>query len=428
MQKPSLIIVLFICLCTMTRAQNEKWDLNKCISHARENNVDVIAARLQKETSSEEYIRSKADLLPQVDFISGQNFSYTNSQNQGIYTGTYGVQASMDFTFGKKLNTIKQRKLEDDIASIELEQTKDNLELSIIQAYIEILYAQEAVKSSESSLNVSRKQLERAEQLLKSGSISQVDYALLESQTSNYEYQLVQAENTLSQTKLNLKQLLELQQDIDIEYIDIKEEDILVVSENVENIYRNAVGFLPQILSARNGIETAKLELSNAKADFLPSISLSAGINTGNSTANDIGLMRQLKDGFYENIGLNISIPIYSKRNNRTNLNKAKINIMQSENQMRSVEKQVYKTIDELHLELLNYQSAYKAAKVNLEASQKSYELLEQQYNVGLKNTVELLTESNNLFLAKQNLLQTKYQALIRIQLLKYYQNQEMGL
>lgn len=412
----------------MTRAQNEKWDLNKCISHARENNVDVIAARLQKETSSEEYIRSKADLLPQVDFISGQNFSYTNSQNQGIYTGTYGVQASMDFTFSKKLNTIKQRKLEDDIASIELEQTKDNLELSIIQAYIEILYAQEAVKSSESSLNVSRKQLERAEQLLKSGSISQVDYALLESQTSNYEYQLVQAENTLSQTKLNLKQLLELQQDIDIEYIDIKEEDILVVSENVENIYRNAVGFLPQILSARNSIETAKLELSNAKADFLPSISLSAGINTGNSTANDIGLMRQLKDGFYENIGLNISIPIYSKRNNRTNLNKAKINIMQSENQMRSVEKQVYKTIDELHLELLNYQSAYKAAKVNLEASQKSYELLEQQYNVGLKNTVELLTESNNLFLAKQNLLQTKYQALIRIQLLKYYQNQEMGL
>ena len=186
----------------MTRAQNEKWDLNKCISHARENNVDVIAARLQKETSSEEYIRSKADLLPQVDFISGQNFSYTNSQNQGIYTGTYGVQASMDFTFGKKFNTIKQRKLEDDIASIELEQTKDNLELSIIQAYIEILYAQEAVKSSESSLNVSRKQLERAEQLLKSGSISQVDYALLESQTSNYEYQLVLAENTLSQNKL----------------------------------------------------------------------------------------------------------------------------------------------------------------------------------------------------------------------------------
>lgn len=428
MQKPSLIIVLFICLCTMTRAQNEKWDLNKCISHVRENNVDVIAARLQKETSSEEYIRSKADLLPQVDFISGQNFSYTNSQNQGIYTGTYGVQASMDFTFSKKLNTIKQRKLEDDIASIELEQTKDNLELSIIQAYIEILYAQEAVKSSESSLNVSRKQLERAEQLLKSGSISQVDYALLESQTSNYEYQLVQAENTLSQTKLSLKQLLELQQDIEIEYIDIKEEDILVVSENVENIYRNAVGFLPQILSARNSIETAKLELNNAKADFLPSISLSAGINTGNSTANDLGLMRQLKDGFYENIGLNISIPIYSKRNNRTNLNKAKINIMQSENQMRSVEKQVYKTIDELHLELLNYQSAYKAAKVNLEASQKSYELLEQQYNVGLKNTVELLTESNNLFLAKQNLLQTKYQALIRIQLLKYYQNQEMGL
>ena len=210
--------------------------------------------------------------------------------------------------------------------------------------------------------------------------------------------------------------------------MEVSEDYVMSPVLSTEYLYDKALNFVPQLVMAQQNSDLASLAMKSAKLSYLPTFRLSAGVNTGYNSSSSLSLSRQLESSFYENIGLNISIPIYSKRSNKTAVNTAKINMLQQENELEMVKKDIYRTIDELRLELVNYQSSLVAAKAGLEASEESYKLVSKQFDLGLKTTFELLSQSNDLFSAKQNLLQTKYQALIRILLLKYYGNEEVKL
>ena len=210
--------------------------------------------------------------------------------------------------------------------------------------------------------------------------------------------------------------------------MEVSEDYVMSPVLSTEYVYNKAIDFVPQLMTAQQNSELASLALKSAKLSYLPTFRFSAGVNTGHNSSSSLSLAKQLESSFYENIGLNISIPIYSKRSNKTAVNTAKINMLQQENELEIVKKDLYKTIDELRLELVNYQSSLTAAKVGLEASEESYKLVSKQFDLGLKTTFELLSQSNDLFSAKQNVLQTKYQALIRILLLKYYGNEEVKI
>ena len=409
-------------------SQSSPWSLEDCISYARQNNLNVRRSYLKTLVQEEDYLQSRSQLLPEVGFNTGQNFSYTNKSGTGVYSGTYDLSASWSLTCGKLLNNIKQKDLSRKIAQTDYLATQDEIMLSIVQAYVECLYAREALKTNEASLLLSDSLLKRAEKMFELGSISQVDLSLFSNQKANYQYQKVQAENALVKSKLALKQLLELKEDVEIADMEVSEDYVMNPVPSTEYLYDKALNFVPQLVMAQQNSDLASLALKSAKLSYLPTFRLSAGVNTGYNSNSSLSLSRQLESSFYENIGLNISIPIYSKRSNKTAVNTAKINMLQQENELEMVKKDIYKTIDELRLELVNYQSSLVAAKAGLEASEESYKLVSKQFDLGLKTTFELLSQRNDLFSAKQNLLQTKYQALIRILLLKYYGNEEVKL
>lgn len=409
-------------------SQSSPWSLEDCISYARQNNLNVRRSYLKTLVQEEDYLQSRSQLLPEVGFNTGQNFSYTNKSGTGVYSGTYDLSASWSLTCGKLLNDIKQKDLSRKIAQTDYLATQDEIMLSIVQAYVECLYAREALKTNEASLLLSDSLLKRAEKMFELGSISQVDLSLFSNQKANYRYQKVQAENALVKNKLALKQLLELKENMEIADMEVSEDYVMSPVLSTEYLYDKALNFVPQLVMAQQNSDLASLAMKSAKLSYLPTFRLSAGVNTGYNSSSSLSLSRQLESSFYENIGLNISIPIYSKRSNKTAVNTAKINMLQQENELEMVKKDIYKTIDELRLELVNYQSSLVAAKAGLEASEESYKLVSKQFDLGLKTTFELLSQSNDLFSAKQNLLQTKYQALIRILLLKYYGNEEVKL
>ena len=135
-----------------------------------------------------------------------------------------------------------------------------------------------------------------------------------------------------------------------------------------------------------------------------------------------------MKNKLNESIGLTLSVPIFSNRENKSAVEKAKLQISEAELEYLNAQKELQKTIEDIYLNATSSQAQYAAAIEQVKASKTSYNLAQEQFNLGMKNTVELLTEKNNFLSAQQEMLQAKYMAILNAQLLRFYQGKEITL
>ena len=279
-------------------------------------------------------------------------------------------------------------------------------------------------------MEVSASQKERSKALLDAGSISRSDYAQIESQYSNDKYQLVTSQATLEGLKLDLKQLLELGMDDEMKLAspELDNSDILKPLPDKKQIYETALSFIPSIQSSKINNEIAELSVSKAKAGYWPSLSLNAGIGTSSLSGTGTGFGTQLKNKLNEQIGLTLSIPIYNNRSTRSSVEKARLQVINSNLELQNQQKELLKKIENAYLDARSAQNKYMAAQENVKSAQATYELVEEQFYVGIKNTLEMLTAKNNLLSARQEEIQSKYLALLNIKLLDYYNNEPITL
>ena len=331
---------------------------------------------------------------------------------------------------GKRLNNIKQQKTNRDIANLTVEETENMLQEEIAKIFIQILYADESVEINKGTLEVSQATYERGKELFKEGSISKADLAQLESQASNDQYQLVTAESSLRNYKLQLKQLLELDgtEEMDLVLPELNDEHVMELLPSQQDIYQTALNTRPEIQSGKLSIDNAKLAISTAKAGYYPSISLSASTSSMTNNASQNNWAQQMKYGWNNTIGVSLSIPIFDNRQNKTNVQKAKIQYSTTQLDLVNKQKELYTTIETLWLDALNAQQQYAAAESKVKSSQTSFDMVSEQFNLGMKNTVELLTEKNNLQSARQERVQAKYMAILDRTLLNFYAGQEIKL
>jgi outer membrane protein len=290
---------------------------------------------------------------------------------------------------------------------------------------MQVLYAMESVRINENTVEVSKLQYERASELLRAGSISRVDLAQIESQHSSDKYRLVVSQASLNNYLLQLKQLLELDitEDIKIPAPDLTVEMIMASLSNKETIYQTALTVMPEVKSSLLSMDIAGLEIQKAKAGYLPSLSLNADMGTGHASGIGSSFGTQMWDRMNESIRLSLSIPIFSNRENKTAVNKAKLASVTSELDWLNTQKQLLRTVEGLYLDATSSQNQYLAAVEQVKYSEETFTLIEEQFFLGMKNTLELLTAKNNLLNARQELLQSKYMAVMNIQLLNIYQD-----
>lgn len=412
----------------------EQWTLRSCLDYALAHNIQVKKSKIVSLSGQEDTELAKAQLFPSLSASVTQGFvNYPSADvvSNNSYTGNYSVNANWKlFDGGRRSNTIRQQKIQNDVNDLGVEQSEDDIQISIIQSYLQVMYASEAVRINRNTVEVSKAQRDRAQQLLEAGSISSVDLAQLESQYSTDKYQLVVAETNLANYKLQLKQLLELDitAEMNLSVPELTDRDVMVPLPDKQVIYNTSLAVMPEVKSSELSIRIAELETKKARGAYLPSLSMNAGIGTGHLSGTDYMFGSQLWNKFNESVGLTLSIPIFSNRENRTAVNKARYAVTNSQLELLNTQKTLLKTVEGIYLDATSSQNQYTSAAERLKYVEQSYQLTEEQFFLGMKNTLELLTEKNNLLTAEQELLQSKYMAIMSIQLLNRYQKKPIDV
>lgn len=448
MKQRTLCFITILAAASGLYAQeaSKQWSLQDCINYALEKNIKLQQDKIALEESDVDVKTAKASLFPSLSFNTGHNVinrpyqqnsstvsgtEIISSDNKTTYNGNYSLSAQWTlWNGGRRLNNIKQQKTARDIASLSVSETENMLQEEITKLFVQILYADESVKINKSTLETSEANFKRGEELFKEGSISKADLAQLESQVGNDRYQLVTSESTLRNYKLQLKQLLELDgtDEMTLALPTLSDEQVMKVLPSQADVYQTALTTRPEIQSGQLSIDNAKLGIKTAKAGYMPTISLSASSSSTTNSASTNNWAQQMKYGWNNMIGVSLSIPIFDNRQNKSNVQKAKLQYSNSQLNLATKQKELYSTVETLWLDALNAQQQYSAADTKLKSSQTSYDMVSEQFTLGMKNTVELLTEKNNLQSAQQQRLQAKYMAVLDRALLDFYAGNKIEL
>lgn len=424
-----------------------KWSLQQCIDYAIEHNIQLKQNEIAEQQGAADLAQKRAELFPSLSFSTTQSISYrplqesasnivtngiaNNSTNKFTENGNYGLNASWTvWDGGANYKNVKAQKLQNQISALTTQTTANSIQEQITQLYIQILYSKDALEVNRSMAETAQSQHERGKEMFEQGQISKADLTQLESQAASAEYDCVATQTQIANYTRQLKELLEITdgRKFDIQGIRTADDVGTQIIPNVGEVYQAALNSRPEIQSGRLNVDAAELDIDIAKAGYYPSISITAGIGDSHYSGSRESAGEQMKQNLNASAGVTLSIPIFDNKRNKTNLKKAKLTKMDSELQLQDQQKQLYSTIEEYWLNAYNNQQQYVASLAQLKSAQSSYELLDEQFKNGLKNIVELMNGRDELMSAQQNKLQSQYNTLLHIQLLKFYKGESINL
>lgn len=415
-------------------AQNTPWTLQDCINYAVSENIQIKQANLSTGRNELYTEQAKAAKLPSLSGAVSQNFNWNKNLNsttgeygslEGSNNTTYTVNSSMVLFNGMKLNN-QEKQAEVELKSSEYysETIKESVELNILNAFLQILYAKESVANAEKQIEATTEQLSLADERLNLGMISKSDYLQIKSELASEKLTLANAKSTLAIARVNLMQLMELPVDNDFQIASPNLEAILNqnINPDASEIYSQALFIKPQIKKVELDLQSAQLEEKIAKASLLPTLYLDAGIGTNYSNLQtNFNYSEQLKDQISPSVGLSLSIPIFQKKQAQTSIGLAKINISDAELEQINTKNTLRKEIEQATVDVLSAQIEYQASHEQYEAVLESNEVANEKFEVGLLNSVDFLFEKTNLITAESKLLQSKYNLIFSYKILDFY-------
>lgn len=416
-------------------ATPEVWTFDDCLSWALANNTDMRRTMLNILTARQDVLSAKDAWLPTVDFSTSQNFtnypSPESNRNSNTYGSSYNIGASWTVWDGnvRKYRTESARLFEQQQA-LAGDDVAKTLKLSVLEAYLNIMYAEEAVTIAEQTLEVSTSQAQRALKLSEAGRMSRVEYAQLESQRAQDAYNLTQAQSSFESARLALKKILTLSLDYDLRVaqVNFPDNEVLAPLPDRLDVYDMAASWLPELRSNELSKEIYSNDVKIAKAGYLPSISLQGGLGTGYSSGSNSGWASSMGHNFNENVGLTLRVPIFDGNATKRAVAKARLSEMEYDLNRKALLDNLSQTIESLYIDATNSRAKYEAGLARLEAVELTDSLVNRQFELGYVNPLDLLTAHNNLLNSRLELLQCKYMAILTGKTINFYATQEMNM
>ncbi len=431
---------------TLMASADDAWTLRQCIDYALQNNITVQKNRISEEEGELSLWNTKGALLPSLSFSTSHSLGYkpfetstavvqngqvTNTSSKVTYNGSYGLNASMTlWNGGINIKNIEAQRIQNKITELTRENSELSIQEQIAQLYVQIMYCKEAVLVNEKLAETAKSQYERAVEMQNQGQMSKADVAQLEAQWRSTEYDVVSMQTQIANYKRQLKSVLELplEASFDVTGDVPTDEQVLQTLPSSVSIYEQALASRPEIKSAELSIDAADLSINIARRGYYPTISLSASLGDSHYSASESSYGKQLKNNLSFSAGVTVSVPIFDQRSNKTSVEKAKLSKTTSQLDLMDKKIELSSTIENYWLTANSNQQMFISARAKVMSQETSYELLNEQFKEGLKNVVEVLQGRDNLLSAKQDELQSKYTALLNIQLLKFYGGEDIDM
>jgi outer membrane protein len=415
--------------------QDSVWTLEKCIDYALKRNIQVRKSELSTRTSEVYAEQARAQRFPSLSASINQNFEWTRSTTGSGFTGSNGSNYSVNsgvtlFNYSRIKNQIRQSDLEIEAGIYSLETTKESISLSILNAFLQVLYAEELVKNTEKQIESTESQVFLAQERLNLQVISQADFAQVKSQLASEKLTLANSQSQLAIAKVNLMQLMELPvtAGFNIAHPNLAEEINQSRIPDVKEVYATALGIKPQVKNAAVNKEIAALNEDIARAGYFPVLSASAAIGSAYSGLGSGAYFNQLNNAIRPTAGFSLSIPVFEKKQAKTNVSVAKIDYQNAELSEIDTRNQLRKSIEQACQDVLSAQTEYEASMEKYSATQESSALSDEKFRQGIINSTDYLVSKTNLIVAESQLLQSKYNLIFSYKVLDFYLGKPLSL
>lgn len=435
MKKINLIVILFVTIFTSVKGQETKtMTLQECLQYAENNNISIQSSNLDIKTSEIQFKQARLQMAPTVSAGASQDFGYSHGSETFNLGGNYSINAGINIFNGlNTYNTIRQSQVQLSQAELQVEQAKNEVRIQIIRSYLTILMNQELLDYQRNLLKSSREQVTEGEQRYKVGQILESDFLLLQAQlmadSTNLENTLIAIDNEY----VTLRNLLNMQRGQGIAVVTPDSASLAQTMSipSLDEIVSRAFAYLPELKIRKNAVEIAEYDVKIAKSAYYPTLSASAGVGTGYNAAYGNGYSG-VSSGLYnklsENIGLNLSIPIYSQGKVRNNVKIKNIQVQQAELSLKNTENTVLKEIEEYHLDLKKALNNYQLSEMQKNAYYANYVAYNQKFQYGAITAVELLQQQTNYLNVLSSYMQNKYSYLMEVKVLDVYTGQQVTL
>jgi len=477
-----LKLIILIFFSTSIYAQSNKYlelSLEECIEIALENNLQLKRSIINERLQKVGYNQSILQQTPTLNVFSNYGNNYGRSidpttntfiSNNSNFSGV-NASASLNLFSGFSVrNNIKRSKTLLEKSAFDLENTRNNVMLSVVSSYLNVLLSTDRLDNARFQLQSTQEQLSRTTKLVDAGSIAITNKLNLEAQVAGDELALIQQENNYRLTVLQLKQLLLLETNKEIKIIkpNIELTPSTVIDSDPDEIYSVAINVLPEIKSAEKNAQSSLYDLRISRSGRFPTLSVSSNFSSNYSSfANrerefydgfsmqpttigyltnnplqtvssltlvpnvvgsdkDFTLLEQWKDYLSKSLSFSISIPIFNRYQTSSNIKRAKLNKEIADISVIEARNQVRQTIETAYNDALAASKSFTASQKQVRALEESFRIIKSQYNLGSVNYTEYQISNNNLVRATNDLLISKYDYIFKLKVLDFYQGKKL--
>ena len=425
--------ILLICSNITAQESSDKkyFTLEECLQYAESNNFSLQSANINISSSELNLKQAKENIAPTVSASASQSFNFGNYEKSVGWGGNYGINAGMTLFNGlSNANKIKQSKLNVEQSQLQLESSKNNIRVSIIQAFLAIMMNEDMLEYQQQVLIASKEQMDQGKQQLDVGQILESDYKMLQAQYTSDLYNIENTKHNIQSNYLTLKNLLSIDP---AKEIVISRPDSTTLFKNLElpalqELIDRSTNYLPELKMSENEIASAEYDVKIQKAGFYPTLSANAGISTGyngsNLTSPNTGWGTQLWHGLGENIGLSLNIPIYQHSTVRNNVKQAQYRAEQIELENKETLYKVHRDLQQSYLDVATAQNEFIAAEGKKDAYLANYKTYKLRFQYGSVTAVDLIQQQTNFLNQLHQFMQAKYSYVLKRKILDVY----MGL
>ncbi len=461
-----IVILCFILCIGISGYAQKTMTLQQCIDSGIENNFDVEQRRIAEQSEQLDYRQAKLNLLPDLNGNAGHGFNqgrsidpFTNSPvTQSFNSSNFSLSSGIVLFSGlSRMNTIKRADLSWKAAQMELQQQKDNLTINIILAYLQVLSLTEQARLLEDQAKLSAQQVERLDILNREGAIKPSELSDLKGQFANDRLTITDNKNNLGNARLSLFRLMNIPADSSISFEAINSDFPLTYTRNANSVYQTALQQLALVKAVDLRTLSSIKSVQVAKGGLWPVLSLGGNAytqyssvarqnllqNTGfrqthdyitineqqyplfvkqdNYLSSPIPYGTQLNNNLNSSLSLTLSFPIFNAFQQRTRIKQAQLEVKRNTTIATDTKRQLQQDIDVATLNMQTAVEKYQTLLQQVAAYQESFDAAEARFTEGVGNSIDYLTAKNNFDRANRNLVNARYDYILRKKVLDFY-------